>query len=167
MKYFFYISLLLIFFSSCKRTQQEVDEISIYNELLDNLYNIEYCHTPMTPTEYCLGLGDTSSIKYKEYNKVYRKIMAEFYTELDSLNLILITKDSLSELNLKTDKDFILRNLNNSDSSFIQLVSSGKIIPSKKIDLADLRQRNIKFSNDNDLDSTFRCEYGRNNKNYW
>lgn len=166
MKNIFYISVILICFSACKRTQHEFDEVSIDNELLDTLYSIEYCHRPMIPTDNYLGLGDTSSNKYKEYDKFYRKRMMEFYLELDSLNLILFTKDLLTELDLESDKDFLLQNLGKSDSAFLELVGTRKYIPPQKLDLTSLKQKNIKFSNFYDLDSTFRCEYGRHGDDF-
>lgn len=158
--------ILTIFVLSCKNEKTEYDEISIYNELLDSLYNIEYCHIPMLPPNHNPDFVDTNSTRYKNYSLRFKNKMNEFYAELDTLNLIVFTKDSFSELNLELDKDFILQNLGESDSSFIQLVNSGKVIPTKKLNLTSLKQKNILFSNRNELDSTFRCEYGINNNDF-
>jgi len=158
--------ILTIFVLSCKNEKKEYDELSIYNDLLDSLYNIEYCHRPMIAPNNRPDLLDKNSTQYKEYVLLYEDKMNEFHNKLDSMDLILIMKDSLLELNLELDKKILLRELAESDSLFIRLLNKTNNIPSKKIELNRLKQSNIKFKNKTEIDSTFRCEYGINNNDF-
>lgn len=158
--------ILTIFVLSCKNEKTEYDELSIYNDLLDSLYNIEYCHRPMIAPDNRPDLLDKNSTKYKEYVILYEDKMYDFHNNLDSMDLIIIMEDSLLELNLELDKKFLIRKLVESDSLYIRLLNKTNNIPSKKIELNRLEQNNIEFKNISEIDSAFKCEYGINNNDF-
>jgi len=156
------IHLTIIFIIvSCNTKHVNINEIHIYNTLLNDLYSIEYCHFPMIPPEHYLGIADTNSDSYKKYELRYNKTITEFYQDIDTLNLILFVFDSLKKLDLTKDRDFLLNHLSIHDSSYIRLIKKNDSTSSKKLDITQLHQRNINFINFNKMDSNIRCHFGK------
>jgi len=143
-------TILFLILCSCKSYEPESDsdiacqtEIDIYNELLDSLYSIRYCNIIMIePDQYfSIGPDEVDSAKYYAYKERYEREIGEFYARLDTTEKIVFVIDTLSEISLLNEEEFIKSKLNPSDSAYVGLLSTFK--PARAFHIDSLEQSNI------------------------
>ncbi len=146
---------ILILTSLCLQVKsQSPDELTIFNSLMDSIYDINYCQKIIYPPYYKCCSIDTlygeqqekcceKSTVPKEYRvHCYRCINKE---DLDSLNVIMIADDTLSAFYLRESREYLLSQIPK-QSRFYNLIKNIKDPPgSRYFSLDSLHQGHIKF----------------------
>jgi len=158
MKYYHLTIIILVLLFSCGNTKKEIkedlNEISVYNDLLDTLYSIKFCHFSMIHPEH-LPVKPS-----KDYIEKYNAALAKFKADLDSTQLRVYVYDSLYQLDLKTNKEFLLERLDSKDSLYKKLiVNNTKSLASRLFHVDSLAQKGILFKNMREVKDEFK--YGQ------
>jgi hypothetical protein len=148
----FFLSILV---SSIKG--QVLDEIGIYNSLLDSLYKKDYCHKIIKlPYHKCCNIltyNTDSLIECCEQSGIpvqYRVYCTACIEEssLDSMRQLIVVNNPLKSLNWKSDKKYILSKI--SISSVFYKFLKDCVIDKKPLryNVNDLKQSDIHFITD-------------------
>ena len=172
MKQLIVLCLLLIPFTSIhaqtKKTAVEF-ELSVYQSLINELYNFGYCHQVVTPPFYaCCNNNKHMSVEshvacceesdIPESHRIYCQDCINI-GELDTLTLMVEVIDSLYPIDFDDYKDWILDNIDTSNG-FHNFILNGEFTQNKiGFDLPSLQQKitkvTIKNKDDKKEDFTF------------
>jgi hypothetical protein len=165
----------LIATMSCSQVQpQIINEIKIYNSLIDSLYGLQTCFKIINPPFYrCCDVDTLSGKDYikccesssvpKKY-RVYCSICVN-KQQFDTLNVLMIVSDSLLSLDIRKDKKFLLSRIDKNSAYYDFIKTIKHSIASRKLTADSLRQQNIKFIAAADFDeSGFTRDFGKREK---
>ena len=150
-----FIGLICFVTFSQELKSQSIDELTIFNSLLDSIYDINTCQKIIYPPYYkCCNqdtlYGDkmvaccqTSSIS-KEYRVYCSYCMNK--QEFDSLNQIMVINDSLMTLDIIKSKKYLLTKIPKTSRFYDFIKNIKKPLRTRGFSLDSLRQGNIKFT---------------------
>jgi hypothetical protein len=122
-----------------------ISEIKVYNDFIDQVYKITYCHLEMdTPEEYLSYHENISKEEYKKYKKEFGLYMKHFNEMLDTSKIIVFVPDSLYEF--KMPSSYLNSNLDSVQLLlFHDLVKDTSLMPSEPYSLDSLKSKKIYF----------------------
>ena len=156
---------------------QSIDELTIFNSLIDSIYNINTCQKIIYPPYYkCCNQDTLYSDKLIEcceksaIPKEYRVYCSHCINrqELDSLNLIMVINDSLSPLDLTKSKKYLLTQIAKKSKFYDFIKNIKKPVQSRRYSLDSLKQGNIKFMTTEEFNnSNYAHRYGKTDKQFF
>lgn len=73
-------------------------EIMVYNDIIDDFYNVHFCHLKMDPPEEYFFNRTYSKKEYEDYKKKFDNYLKKFDMDLKRVKITAVVLDSLSEL---------------------------------------------------------------------
>lgn len=149
-----FIGLICFITFSQQLKSQSIDELTIFNSLLDSIYNINTCQKIIYPPYFKCCNQDTlygdkiveccqTSTVAKEYRVYCSHCINK--QELDSLNQIMVINDSLSTLDLLKSKKYLLTQISKTSRFYDFIKNIKKPLRTRGFSLDSLKQGNIKF----------------------
>lgn len=149
-----FIELICLITFSQQLKSQTINELTIFNSVIDSIYDINTCQKIIYPPYYKCCNQDTlygekvvECCQASSVPKEYRVYCSHCINkqELDSLNQIMIINDSLSTLNLMKSKKYLLTRISKTSRFYDFIKNIRKPLRTRGFALDSLRQGNIKF----------------------
>ncbi len=150
-----FIGLICFVTFSQQIKSQSLDELTIFNSLIDSIYDINTCHKIIYPPYYKCCNQDTlhghkmdECCKTSSIPKKFRVYCSHCMDkqEFDSLHQIMIIDDSLSTLDLRKYKKYLLTRISKKSKFYDFIKNIKKPVRTRGYHLDSLKQGNIKFT---------------------
>ena len=171
------IGLICFITLSQQLKSQTIDELSIFNSVIDSVYDINTCQKIVYPPYYkCCNQDSLYGDKIVEccnsspVPEEYRVYCSHCINkqELDSLNQIMVINDSLSTMDLMKLRKYLLTQVSKTSRFYDMIINYRKPLGTRAFSLDSLKQGNIKFITIEEFNnSKYEHRFGKTGKQFF